>query len=151
MALRIGEHPIHPMLVHFPIAAWTFGVAAEVAGWLSGQSECWRAAFACHALGVLLALPAMIAGFFEYASIPREHAAQGRAVAHFMAMGTAWLMFVAALALRGWPTGAPPPVLASVVAFAAWAAMAAGGWWGGMLVYRYGIGVLPPGAARGGR
>lgn len=143
MALRIGEHPVHPMLVHFPIAAWTFGCAAEAAGWISGEPDCWRVAFGADVLGVLLALPAIAAGLFEYASIPRDHPAHGHAVAHMLAMGTAWLLFAGALALRGWPAAHAPPVLSSLLAAAGWLAMAAGGWLGGMLVYAHGIGVAP--------
>jgi len=31
-ALRLAGHPLHPMLVHFPIALWTLAVVATPVG-----------------------------------------------------------------------------------------------------------------------
>lgn len=140
-SLRAGGHPVHPMLVHFPVAAWTVAVAADAAGWVTGQAAWWMISFGCQALGVLVAAVAMLAGFLDYAAIPRQHPAQDAAVSHMIAMSTAWLLFLVSLASRGLPAADPPPVWATVVAVAGFIAMALGGWFGGRLVYRFGVGV----------
>jgi hypothetical protein len=51
------------------------------------------------------------------------------------------LSFLSSLALRGWPTGAPPPPASIVAVGVGFVAMIAGGWLGGTLVYRFAVGV----------
>lgn len=139
--LRLGGHPVHPMLVHFPIALWTVAVALDAAGWISPSATFPVAAFGCLAAGVVLAAIAMLAGFLDFVAIPRGHEAQGVAVSHMLAMGTAWLLFLSSLALRGWPPAPSVSPWASGVAGVGFIALAAGGWLGGKLVYGFGIGV----------
>lgn len=141
MSIRVAGHPVHPMLVHFPIALWTGAVVADLGGWVAGHTVWWMISFGCQALGVLAALVAMLFGLLDYASIPRQHPAQDTAVFHMLAMGTAWVMFVVSIALRGLPPGQPPSIWATAAAVVGFATMAVGGWLGGQLVYHFGIGV----------
>lgn len=140
-SLRLGGHPVHPLLVHFPVAAWTVAVGADAAGWITGQAVWWLISFGSQALGVLMAAVAMLAGFLDYAGLSRQHPAQDTAVWHMLAMGTAWLLFLISLAARGLPAADPPSVWATAVAVTGFIAMALGGWFGGKLVYRFGVGV----------
>lgn len=140
-ALRLAGHPLHPMLVHFPVALWTLGFGADVGGLAAGADWWWRISFGCQALGVLTASVAMVAGVLDYAALPRDHAAQDTAVVHMLVMATAWLAYLASLALRGLPGVAPPPTAAVAAAGVGFAAMVVGGWLGGRLVYRFGVGV----------
>jgi uncharacterized membrane protein len=139
--LRLSGHPRHPALVHFPIALWTAGCCAEVAGWILHREIWWQTSFGAQASGVAMAIIAMVAGIVDYSGLPREHAAQDTAVNHMMAMGAAWLLFIVSLALRGFPTADPPSVWASIAAFAGLVTTFIGGWFGGTLVYRFGVGV----------
>lgn len=142
VSLRLARHPLHPMLVHFPIALWTATVALDGAGWFLGQPALSTVAFGSLAAGLAVALLAMIAGALDYAAIPKQHAAQGTAVSHMLAMGSAWLLFMVSLALRGWPPREPAPVWAIAVALLGFTVMAVGGWLGGKLVYGFAIGVI---------
>lgn len=139
--LRLWGHPLHPALVHFPIALWTTGCCTDIAGWMLQRELWWQASFGAQAAGVTLAVIAMAAGLADYVALPREHAAQGTAINHMMTMGVAWLLFVVSLALRGLPTPDSPSIWASLAAFAGLAATLIGGWFGGTLVYRFGVGV----------
>jgi uncharacterized membrane protein len=141
LRLRLAGHPLHPLLVHFPIALWTIAACAEVGGWWRGGDAWWTVSAGAQALGVLIAVVAMVTGALDFASLARPHPATDTAVWHMLAMGTAWLLFVASLALRGWPVSGPPPVAATVAALAGFVATAGGGWLGGRLVYRFGVGV----------
>jgi uncharacterized membrane protein len=143
-AVRLGGHPIHPLLVHFPIALWTGAGIAEAGGWIAGEPLWWCVSYACHALGIVMAPIAMVFGFLDYRTIGHEHPAQNTAVTHMLAMSTAWLFFVMSLGLRGLTPAATPSIWASVAAFVALAAMMIGGWHGGQLVYRYGVGQQHP-------
>jgi uncharacterized membrane protein len=139
--LRLGGHPVHPLLVHFPIALWTVAPGADLAGWIYGWEEAWLVSFGSQAVGIVIALLAMVAGFLDFAAIPRDEPAQGVAVSHLLAMSTAWLLFIVSLAMRGLPGTNSPSIWATVTALVAWAVMAFGGWLGGRLVYEFGIGV----------
>lgn len=140
-SLRLAGHPIHPMLVHFPVALWTLGFAADTGGLVAGDSWWWQVSFGCQALGVLAATLAMVAGLLDYAALARDHPAQETAVAHMLVISTAWLSFLASLGLRGLPDGATPPLVAIVAAGVGFVAMAIGGWLGGRLVYRFAVGL----------
>lgn len=145
--LRLAGHPLHPLLVHFPIALWSIAAFAEVGGWTRGGDAWWAVSFGAQALGVLVAVAAMATGALDLAALARSHPAADTAVWHMFAMGSAWLLFVASVALRGWPVSGPPPMLASVAILAGFVAMVGGGWLGGQLVYRFGVGV---GGSEGG-
>ena len=140
-ALRLAGHPLHPMLVHFPVALWTLAVAADAGGLLAGDAWWWRLGFGCQALGLATAALAMVAGWLDYASLARSHPAQDTAVAYLLVMSTAWLSFLASLGLRGLPDGGPPSWPAIAVAGFGFVAMAVGGWLGGRLVYGFGVGI----------
>ena len=68
--MRFRGHPIHPMLVHFPIAFWSTAGACDVAGLFYRDFRIVEAAYACIALGVVAGLVAAAAGFMEYAAVP---------------------------------------------------------------------------------
>jgi uncharacterized membrane protein len=139
--LRLGGHPVHPLLVHFPVALWTVAVGADLAGRIYGWPEAWLMSFVSQAVGIVIALLAMIAGFLDFAAIPRDEPAQGVAVTHLLAMSTAWLLFIVSLGMRGLPATSPPSIWATFTTLVAWVVMAFGGWLGGRLVYEFGIGV----------
>lgn len=139
--IRLGGHPLHPAIVHFPIALWTVAVGADLAGWLTGQPDWWFFGKACLGLGVVAGLFAMVAGALDYAALPRRHPAQDTAARHMLWMITAWLLFTVSLVARGYGRPGPPPRWAIVAALVGFAIMAIGGWLGGRLVYRHAVGV----------
>lgn len=148
--IRLGGHPLHPAIVHFPIALWTVAVGADLAGWLAGQPTWWFMSQVCLALGVIAGLLAMVAGALDYAALPARHSAQNTAVRHMLWMGTAWFLFVISLAARGNLGSGPPPLWAIAAAMVGFAVMAVGGWMGGQLVYRYWVGVSTSSPERDG-
>jgi len=140
-AFRPGGHPLHPALVHFPVALWLVAVGADVAGWATRLSDWWSLGWVCLVLGVAAGLLAMTTGLLDLAALPRGHAAGDTAVRHLLVMVSAWFLFVISLAARGSNPAAPPPWWATVVAIAGGAVTVYGGWLGGQLVYRHGAGV----------
>ena len=106
--MRLLGHPVHPMLVHFPIVFWSCAVGADVVGLFThalrgrraGVRRRWRSVALCGLL-------AMIAGVFDFVDLPQDSPARDTAVSHFMAMCSAWLIFLVALALRGYPAAIP--------------------------------------------
>lgn len=144
--LRIAGHPVHPALVHFPVALWPASLLWDVVGLWRGDPLWWQLSFWCLALGLIAALPAIAAGFLDYASLPNDHPAMGTANAHLAIMAGATTGFLVSLLLRGGPavSGPSPPLLAVGLSAVGAVLLVVGGWLGGTLVYRYGVGRLDP-------
>jgi uncharacterized membrane protein len=83
----------------------------------------------------------MIAGVVDFVGMQKDSPARDPAVSHLMAMCGAWLIFLVALALRGFPPTTPVSTAALIASAAGFLAMAYGAWLGGKLVYEFGVGV----------
>ena len=135
----MARHPLHPALVHFPVACWSLGVAADVASLRIGAAA-WHWSAGLFAVGCLMALPAMLAGLAELPRIP-EGPALRDTLAHMAAMLTAMSAFSARLLLRVDQFQAlPPDSLSWMLNSCGFLALAIGGWLGGRLVYGHGVG-----------
>ncbi len=140
--MRLLGHPIHPMLVHFPIVLWTIAVAAYVAAAFEVENAA-KVAKLSNGAALIIAGLAMIAGLVELRAIESASEAMRVATRHMMAMATAWLCFLLALVLPV-SAGIDPATakLAGVLSAAAgFLLMGTGGWLGGRLVYEFGVGV----------
>lgn len=142
MRARIAGHPLHPALVHFPIGLWLAAVLWDLVGWWRPSDPLWwQMSYWCLALGLAAALPAIATGLLEFFAIPAGEPAIDAATAHMMAMVSATAIFGASWVVRA-KTGAAvaPTTWALSLAFIGAAVLVAGGWLGGTLVYRHGIG-----------
>lgn len=133
------RHPLHPALVHFPVACWSLAVATDVASLWFGEAA-WRWSGGLLAVGCTMALAAMLAGMMELPRVP-EGAAMRDAWAHMGAMLAAFTFFTARLLLR---LDHLQPLAPDAISFALDAAgfltLAVGGWFGGRLVYGHSVG-----------
>lgn len=137
--MRVFGHPLHPMLVHFPIAFWTAGSVCDGLA-LLGVPGSWALAWLAIAMGVAAALPAAVAGLVDVVKL--DGAAARVAGTHMMLMMSALTAYAVALFVRshGWEPAPEPsltPVLLSGLGFVL---LAGGGHFGAALVYRYGAG-----------
>jgi len=139
---RIAGHPLHPALVHFPIGLWLAAVLGDVVGWWRSTEVLWsQMSYWCLALGLAAALPAVATGLIEFLALRADDPAIDTATAHMMAMAGAAALFGASWVVRT-KTGAAmaPTGWALSLSFVGAAVLAVGGWLGGTLVYRYGVG-----------
>lgn len=118
-------------------------MVADAMGWWSGVPFWWQLSTGVLAAGLAVGVLAMLAGFLDYLALDREHPAQVTANWHMLAMSTAWLLVLLSVAGRGMPDGESPPHWASGALLLAWLSMLVGGWFGGTLVYRHGVGIEP--------
>jgi uncharacterized membrane protein len=142
MRARIGGHPLHPALVHFPIGLWLAAVLWDLVGWWRSTEALWsQMSYGCLALGLAAALPAIATGLLEFFSMRSDHPAIDTATAHMMAMAGAAALFGASWVVRA-KTGiaTAPDGVALSLTFVGAAVLAVGGWLGGTLVYRHGVG-----------
>lgn len=141
--MRLLGHPIHPMLVHFPIALWTVAAGAYVASAAGVTDPVAVIAKLANGGGLIMAMVAMVAGIFELRSIDSKSEAMRVATWHMMIMATVWVCFLVALMLSI-STGldqSTAQVAAAACAVAGFLLMGVGGWYGGRLVYEFGIAV----------
>ena len=134
----IAKHPIHPMLVVFPIGLWVFSLLSDVV-FLVGGSEQWNdIAFYTMAGGLIGALAAAIPGLFDMLSISDPKVGK-IAWNHMIFNAIAVVIFAADLSARILSRpGATLPVLLSVAGIVF---LALAGWLGGEMVYVHGAGV----------
>ena len=142
MAATIAKHPVHPMLVPFPIGLWVFSLIADVvflAGW--GPPVWNDVAFYSMAGGTIAALLAAPFGLLDFLSI-RDPRTRQLGATHLALNLVILAMFAADLWLRTQTgTSAGLPVGISLVAVSL---LVVSGWLGGEMVFVRGAGVLPP-------
>jgi uncharacterized membrane protein len=139
-AAVILHHPIHAILIAFPIAFFVGSLGADII-FLAVRVEFWRkCALALIAFGIVGALAAAIAGLIDYRTAPMSGSAFGIATAHrnanFLLVGVFVVNFVIRLRRPGHWFG----YLLTLVGFAA---VMYAERLGGELVYRHGVGVAP--------
>lgn len=133
------RHPLHPAVVHFPVACWSLATACDFASLWLGETA-WQWSSGLLTTGCALAVVALIAGLVELARVP-EGAAMRDAYIHMAVMLAAFTLFTTRLLLRldGLQPLAPD-ALALALDAAGFVALAVGGWFGGRLVYGHGVG-----------
>ena len=134
-------HPIHPMLVAFPIAFLVASPAFDLAGVLGGWPSAWATGAYLSIAAVVTGLAAGAAGLVDFLYVvPPNSSGKKRATWHMGVNVSALFLVACGWALRDWNTLRPQP-LAIALEGVAVALMTYGGWLGGTLVYRNQIGV----------
>ncbi len=148
--LQIAGHPLHAMVVGFPIALYTSALVCDVL-YVALQDAFWfRVAFWAIVFGLVTHLAAAVTGFPDFLAVMRAGPAQKdarHAAASHLVFGLG-LLVVQGLNLGVRNVGNVPasgsiglPVVVNVIAVAV---LAVQGWYGGELVYRHLIGVDLP-------
>lgn len=135
---------IHPLLVHFPIALLTMSLFFDAIGLATKRGELLRTGWWTLAAGTIGLLATVISGLLAEQSVvisapAREHFERHEQIAFFVS-GLYAFLFLWRVAHR---TQLPPQrewlfVISSLVGVVAiWL----GAWYGGTLVYQFGVGV----------
>ena len=135
----IAGHPIHPMLVVFPIGLWIFSLVCDVVYLTNMGDTTWlRTSFYAIGGGVVGALLAAIPGLIDLVHV--EDASTRRIGITHMVLNLAAVAVFAVDFLIRMHRGpeADPPMVWSVLGVAV---IAVSGWLGGMLVYQRGVAV----------
>jgi nitrite reductase/ring-hydroxylating ferredoxin subunit/uncharacterized membrane protein len=134
------SHPIHPMLIPFPMAYLMGSAAVNLWARATGRRRWFRTASHLSRLGIGSALVAAVPGIIDYIfSVPPRSSARQRATTHALANLSALGLFAAAR--MGRREDAAPSVAAMAAEVGGAMLLTVGGWHGGTLVYRNQIGV----------
>lgn len=141
--LRILGHPLHAALSAFPLALLSGAVIADVIAFVHDSQFWWAASFWLVVGGLLFALPTAGAGFFDFLTIVRSEGAAKTATRHMLVMLSSVSCFGIDLLMRGRSAAPVGAMRFLTVALDAAGAMliTIGGWYGGELVFRHGVGV----------
>jgi uncharacterized membrane protein len=137
---RLFGHPIHAMLIVFPLGLLATAVAFDIVGLVSGEAEWFRISFWMIAAGIIGGLLAAVFGLADLLAIPSGTRAQKIALLHGGGNVVVVLLFIGSWFLR-LPAPENPPIVGFVLSFVAVALALVTGWLGGELVYRLGVGV----------
>jgi uncharacterized membrane protein/nitrite reductase/ring-hydroxylating ferredoxin subunit len=134
------SHPIHPMLVAFPIAFLTGALVCDWAGVLLDRPRWWAGGAYLALAGIASAFVAAVPGFIDYLyTVPPDSSGKKRATQHMIVNLGAVALFIVAWVLRG-DADARPGWGTLLLELAGMGLMTTGGWLGGTLVYRNLIG-----------
>ena len=138
----INGHPVHPMIVPFPIAFLVGTLFADVALFVTADPFWARAGLWLLGAGLVTGVAAAVFGAIDFVSVERARS-----------LAAGWMHFIgnaAALLLAGWNFATRLGEAAAAVApggiilsLATAFILVVTGWLGGELAYRHRIGVMP--------
>ncbi len=136
--------PLHPALVHLPIALFPLATLLDVGSWIVNREDVplVHAAFVCVVAGLVSALVASVFGLVDYTDIRDDSPAKKTATAHLLMNLVAIGLFAASAGPRfSLLAAARTPAAPLIVSLLALGALGYSGYLGGVLVYDDGIGV----------
>jgi uncharacterized membrane protein len=131
-------HPLHLMLIPFPVAFWSGALVTDTAGEISHDPFWFRMSTVLIIMGTSSAVVAAVAGYVDYRTAPMSARAHGIATGHMY-----WSLAALAVFALGWflrarvpasPFGIGATVLGSALLFVA-------GYLGSELANRYRVGI----------
>jgi uncharacterized membrane protein len=136
----IGSHPIHPMLVSFPIACFVGTLLTDIAYWRSANQMWANFSAWLVSVGVVIGVLAAIAGLIDFMGDRRVRDASA---AWIHGIGNALAMVLAILNMfvhsrDGWTSVVPWGLTLSALVVLI---LLVTGWMGWSLVYRHRVGV----------
>jgi len=137
---KFAGHPIHPMLVVFPLGLLGTAVIFDIIYLMSAQSQWTAAAKYLIADGVVGGLAAALYGWVDWLGIPGGTRAKRIGLWHGLTNGAVLALFVLSWLLRR-DNPALPPTGAIVAGLSAMVLAVIAAWLGGEMVYRLGVGV----------
>src|SRR5437667_7944109 len=142
MPANIAKHPIHPMVVVFPIGLWVFSLVCDLIFLFVTHNPIWsQVAFYCIGGGIVGALLAAIPGFIDYLSLT-DRRIKKIATTHMVLNLVVVALFLFNLGVR-YNATADGDMFGMALSLIAIAFMSVSGWLGGALVYEHRVGVNP--------
>jgi uncharacterized membrane protein len=140
--VKLAGHPVHPMLVVFPLGLLSTAVVFDII-YLASKTAHWTvAAYYMIAAGVIGGLLAAAAGWVDWWAIPRGTRAKRIGLWHGVGNVIVLGLFILSWLLRR-GTPAAPPTEAVVAGLLGLVLAVFTAWLGGELVDRLGVGVDP--------
>jgi uncharacterized membrane protein len=138
--IKIAGHPLHPILIVFPLGLLATAVAFDIAALVSGDNGWFNISFWIMAAGILGGLLAALPGLVDWVAIPSNTRAKAIGLWHGGGNVVVLILFAISWFLRHGNAGVPSNG-ALVLSFLGLLLALVTGWLGGELVDRLGVGV----------
>lgn len=138
--VKVAGHPVHPMLIVFPLGLLASAVVFDVIFLVSDNSGWTVAAYYMIGAGVIAGLAAAVPGTIDWLAIPRGTRAKRIGLLHGVGNVVVVLLFAMSWFMRRGNPGSPPTE-AVVAGLLGVGIAVVTGWLGGELVGRLGVGV----------
>ncbi len=143
-SVAIAGHPIHPIIVTFPVAFLTGAAGSDIGYWLTQDFFWARASVWLIGLGFAAGILAAIVGMSDFLRVPRVRK-RTAGWAHMLINVTALLLTSINFWLRlGNPANVIVPI-GAIISVVVATLLGVGGWYGGELSFRHKVGVIGPG------
>lgn len=140
---HVKSHPLHPILIPFPIAFFTGALVFDLLALASPEMAFQQTAYYLLIGGIIMAVVAAVPGFIDFLqTVPPRSSARKRAATHALLNLCMLALFLFALVIREGDEGEPSLGVIALEVTGVGLMMVAG-WMGGTLVHRNQIGVDP--------
>lgn len=141
--VKVLGHPIHPMLIVFPLGLMVSAVIFDVLYLVTDNPNFPVVSYYMIAGGIIGGLAAAIFGFVDFLAIPGHTRAKRVALAHGLGNAAVLILFAISWFIRQGNDGFVPSTTALLFSFLGVATGTVTAWLGGELVDRMGVGVDP--------
>jgi uncharacterized membrane protein len=139
--VAIAKHPLHPLIVTFPIAFLTGAPAADIAYWFTKDPFWGRAAFWLLLAGLISGVVAALTGMADFLKIERVRKRTAGWAHMVLNVASLGLTIVNVFLRWGNTEGAILPTGLTISVIVA-ALLGLSGWYGAELVYRHKVAVI---------
>ena len=139
---KLFGHAIHPILIVYPLGLLSAAVIFDVIYLVTGNPTWTTVSFWMIAAGIVGGLMAAVFGLIDFLNIPSGTRANRIGMMHGLVNLSVMILFAASWFLRR-ESPEVPSTAAFALSFIGVAAALLGGWLGGELVERLGVGVTP--------
>ncbi len=139
---RVLGHPVHTLFTHFPIALWSVSILWDILGIWRGNPLWWHFSFWSIALGLVFALFAAGTGLVDSVTVKGKGPEEKTLTLHMYVILSAFALYLASFLVRmktQVPSGGNLILAVSLSVFG-FIVLVIGSWYGGELVYQFGIG-----------
>ena len=139
---KIFGHAVHPILIVYPLGLLSAAVVFDIIYLVTGNPTWTTVSFWMIAAGIIGGLLAAVFGLIDYLGIPSGTRASRIGLLHGLTNLGVVILFIASWLMRRYSPDVPSTA-AFALSFIGVAAASLGGWLGGELVERLGVGVDP--------
>jgi len=143
--VKLAGHPIHPMLVAYPIVLYTATLVCYIV-YSSNHDVFWfKVAYVANISGVIMAVVAALPGFIDWLHIPSDSRAKKTGFFHLVSNVIALILFALCFFLQKdkWNDSSPTTGLAIPLALGGFLLTSIAGFLGWTLLQKHHVGIDP--------
>ena len=141
--IKIAGHPVHPMIVVYPIAFYTATVICYLVYGANADPFWFKVAVVANGAGIVMALIAALPGFIDWLAIPAVKKAKRVGMNHMLLNVGALVLFAISFFIqyRKWDDPQPDATTSTILSVVGLSLTVAAGFFGWNLIQKHHVGV----------